>query len=43
MEIPAPFVLLHDIGIPILALAALLLAFLYIIFETKESARAAPE
>lgn len=43
MAIPAPFLILHDIGIPILALAALLLAFLYIIFETKESAGSAPE
>jgi hypothetical protein len=40
MSAPEPFIILHDLALPILAFAALLLAFLYIVFEVRESGAA---
>lgn len=43
MSAPTPFVILHDLALPILAFVALLLAFIYVVFEVREGGASPPE
>jgi len=43
MATPEPFIILHDLALPILAFTALLLAFLYIVFEGRERVEQQPQ
>ena len=43
MSAPQSFIVLHDLALPILAFVALLLAFLYIVFEVREGGAAASD
>jgi hypothetical protein len=43
MATPELFIVLHDIALPVLAFAALLMAFLYVVFEGREGSVATLE
>jgi hypothetical protein len=43
MATPELFIVLHDLALPILSFAALLMAFVYIVFEGREGSAATQE
>jgi len=43
MATPELFIVLHDLALPVLAFAALLMAFLYVVFEGREGSAVTPE
>jgi hypothetical protein len=43
MATPELFIVLHDLALPILSFAALLMAVLYVVLEGREGSAATPE